>query len=149
MLKMNRTLLAPRVETGGNLNLNQPKPDDQQNKPVTPSPEEEIALLKAQLSEANQKLAKAGVSKDIEPMVAARMRMGLSREDAIVCSRRHVLSEQAIKEADSLKPVVVMKEIEVDGKMVKVKDEAESKKATAGQRNAFLADRLVEAGSAA
>ena len=113
----------------------QAAPEAQAAPEVVLTAEQELSLVKEQLKSANARLARAGVGENIEPQVAARMRMGLSREDAIVCTRREALSEQAVKE--SLEIVVKGEDGKVD------------EKATAGARNSFLAAALVEAGGAA
>ena len=152
MKKLNNILLAPKAETAGNIGgdkalapVGAPQINTEDNKvEAVLTPEQELAQVKAKLADAQRQLARAGVTADIEPQVLARMRMGLSREDAIVCTRRHILSEQVTERAlKEVKPVVIFKE---DGKTV---DERASKLATDGARNNFMSAALVEAGGAA
>jgi hypothetical protein len=152
MKKMNQLLLAPKAETAGNNGgqaatapVGAPQVNAEDNKPIaaTLSVEEQLKEVTAKLTQAQAQLAKAGVSTDMEPQVIARMRMGLSREDAIVCTRRHILSEQVVQRAaKEAKPIVVYQS---DGKTV---DERASKLATDGARNSFMQAALVEAGAA-
>ncbi len=56
----------------------------------------EADQLKAQLSEAQAKLKKFGVGKDVEQGVRNRMALGMDRESAITCARRQSAHDEAL-----------------------------------------------------
>src|ERR1017187_9970284 len=63
----------------------------------------EVAELKKQLAAAEDKMLWAGLpsSPEFDALVAVKMRAGLSREQAIECSRRQVLSSEVTKDRDA------------------------------------------------
>jgi len=66
----------------------------------------EVAELKAQIEEAENRLLAAGLTAEVSPemdaLVKQKMRAGLSREDAIVCARRQSKSAAITVERDAL-----------------------------------------------
>jgi len=115
---------------------------------------EEVAALKAKIEQAQNRLLFFGltaeVSPEIDALVKQKMRAGLSREQAIECARRQVLSESIAVERDAVVKTAAAKvEKEFDGKD---KRSPEYKEAKAEAVSKALADgkfheRFVEAGS--
>jgi hypothetical protein len=85
-----------------------------------PGDSAEVADLKLKIFDAENRMLSAGLttgSPEIEQLVAAKMRAGLKREDAIVCSRRQVMSALVTKERDAAVTSAKAKvEKEFDGK---------------------------------
>ena len=99
----------------------------------------ELASVKQQLDRAQNLMLSAGLAMpETEPLVVAKMRAGLSRQDAIVCARRQVLYDQAIAEADK-----ITSDIKGEGEKFEKLRAAD----IASKRGLFLSTKLVEAGS--
>jgi hypothetical protein len=62
--------------------------------------ETEVSQLKAQLEKTHDRLLNAGLSVDesTDRLVAQKIQMGLSREDAILCARRQILHDAVVTE---------------------------------------------------
>jgi hypothetical protein len=58
---------------------------------------EQNRLLQEQLATANKKLQSNGISEDIAPLVTEKIRLGLTRDQAVVCARRQVIHDAEIK----------------------------------------------------
>lgn len=79
------------------------------------TPAQELEAVKAQLRAAEMKLASAGITKDLEPMVLDKVRAGLSREQAFECARRQALYDKAWTDSVKEKDPAVAKEILTTG----------------------------------
>ena len=95
----------------------------------------EVTALKAQLAAAEAKLVRAGVSPEIEALVAQKMRMGLSREDAMVCARRQVLHDAVVAEHEAV----------IDAAVAKVNKQFEGKDKRSPEYKEALANAKSEA----
>jgi hypothetical protein len=107
------------------------KPDDDAAKGDTA----EVIELKAQLKAAEAKLVRAGVSPEIEALVAQKIRMGLSREDAMVCARRQVLHDAVVAEHEAV----------IDAAVAKVNKQFEGKDKRSPEFKEALANAKSEA----
>ena len=63
----------------------------------------EVAELKAKIAAAENKMLWAGLptTPEFDALVAQKMKMGLSREDAVICARRQVLHDAVVKEHEA------------------------------------------------
>jgi hypothetical protein len=63
----------------------------------------EVAALKQQLAKTEDRLLNAGLSVDesTDQLITQKMKMGLSREDAVICARRQVLHDAVVKEHEA------------------------------------------------
>ena len=114
--------------------------------------ETEVSQLKAQLEKTHDRLLNAGLSVDEETdqLVSQKMRQGLSREEAIICSRRQVLHNAVVAEHESVIEAAVAKvNKQFEGKD---KRSPEFKEALANAKSEATAknntgEKLVAAGS--
>lgn len=99
-----------------------------------PDLSKQLAESQAELAEAREQIRAFGiVPKEIEPLVAQKMRMGLNKEQAIECARRQIAHNTVLADAEKI--------------VVQHDDPQEAAKLTRQKRNAAIGKKLIEAGS--
>lgn len=63
----------------------------------------QVAELKKQLAKTEDILLRSGLSanEETDQLITQKMKMGLSREDAVICARRQVLHDAVVKEHEA------------------------------------------------
>jgi hypothetical protein len=76
--------------------------NETETSPAADSPE--VVALKAQIAAAEEKMLWAGLptTPEFDALVALKQKMGLSREDAVICARRQVLTDAVVKEHEAV-----------------------------------------------
>jgi len=112
----------------------------------------EVAELKKQLAAATEKMLWAGLptTPEFDALVAQKMKMGLSREDAVICARRQVLTDAVVKEHEAVVAEAIAKvDKQWEGKDKRLPDYREQRAAAisaAAAANGTTA-KLIAAGS--
>ncbi len=112
----------------------------------------EVAELKAKIAAAENKMLWAGLptTPEFDALVAQKMKMGLSREDAVICARRQVLTDAVVAEHEAVIDAAVAKvDKQWEGKDKRLPDYREQRAAAisaAAAANGTTA-KLIAAGS--
>jgi hypothetical protein len=83
--------------------------NETETSPAADSPE--VVALKAQIAAAEEKMLWAGLptTPEFDALVALKQKMGLSREDAVICARRQVLTDAVVKEHEAVDAEAIAK----------------------------------------
>jgi hypothetical protein len=112
----------------------------------------EVSELKAKIAAVEEKMIWAGLptTPEFDALVALKQKMGLSREDAVICARRQVLHDAVVAEHEAVIDAAVSKvNKQFEGKD---KRSPEYKEALANAKSEATAknktgEKLVTAGS--
>jgi murein L,D-transpeptidase YcbB/YkuD len=119
---------------------------------ASPGDSPEVAELKKQLAAVKDKMLWADLptTPEFEQLVAAKMRAGLKREDAMVCARRQELTDAVAAERDAVVKTAAAKvEKEFEGKDKRSPEYKEAKADAISQAVAAgkFHEKFVAAGS--